>query len=109
MMKAFFLSSLSLLLLAPSQAWIQQRHHHSTAAASPLRSSGKGGGEAVQTDDPCWQNMLDDDCSMGDVYSSSFVAAKWIKSMPCGEGIEVSFCKVPGVSFGSRVCSQQAK
>ena len=45
--------------------------------------------------DPCWGTMLDDDCSMGNIYAANFVASKWIKSMPCGEGIEVSFHVVP--------------
>jgi hypothetical protein len=40
--------------------------------------------------DPCWGTMLDDDCSMGNIYAANFVASKWIKSMPCGEGIQVS-------------------
>jgi hypothetical protein len=48
--------------------------------------------ELESGDNPCWQNMLDDDCSMGTIYSANFVASKWIKSMPCGEGIEV--CKI---------------
>jgi hypothetical protein len=45
--------------------------------------------ELESGDNPCWQNMLDDDCSMGTIYAANFVASKWIKSMPCGEGIEV--------------------
>jgi hypothetical protein len=48
------------------------------------------GGAALETEDPCWQNFLDDDCQMSNIYSSSFIAADWIKSMPCGEGIKVS-------------------
>jgi hypothetical protein len=47
-------------------------------------------GEMENGDNPCWQDLYDDDCSMESVYSASFVAAKWIKSMPCGAGIEVS-------------------
>lgn len=39
-------------------------------------------------DNPCWQDLYDDDCSMTSVFSASFVASKWIKSMPCGAGIE---------------------
>jgi hypothetical protein len=46
-------------------------------------------GEMENGDNPCWQDLYDDDCSMESVYSASFVAAKWIKSMPCGAGIEV--------------------
>jgi hypothetical protein len=62
-----------------------------------LRMTFDGGNELSQSielesgDDPCWQNMLDDDCSMGNIYSANFVASKWIQSMPCGEGIEVNF------------------
>jgi hypothetical protein len=40
-------------------------------------------------DNPCWQDLYDDDCSMTSVFSASFVASTWIKSMPCGAGIEV--------------------
>mmetsp|Transcript_23378 Transcript_23378/g.28126 ORF Transcript_23378/g.28126 Transcript_23378/m.28126 type:complete len:157 (-) Transcript_23378:158-628(-) len=44
----------------------------------------------LKTDDPCWQNFYgeDDDCGMSSVYAANFVPSKWIKSMPCGEGIE---------------------
>jgi len=101
MMKAF-LSSL-LLLVIPSQAWLQQRQtskttfrpkNRATTTLVPRHADKKGNGNgdeaSVETDNPCWQNMLDDDCNMGEIYSSSFIAADWIKSMPCGEGIEVS-------------------
>lgn len=100
MMMNAFLSSL-LLLVSPSQAWLQQRQTskaflpngavHLILRHADKKGNGNGnGGASVETDDPCWQNMLDDDCSMGNIYSSRFVAADWIKSMPCGEGIEVS-------------------
>jgi hypothetical protein len=49
-----------------------------------------------QTEDPCWQDLYDDDCSMSSVYSASFVAGKWIKSMPCASGLdEVRFYNTP--------------
>ena len=38
---------------------------------------------------PCWEDLYDDDCVMSNAASASFVAADWIKSMPCGEGIQV--------------------
>ena len=44
---------------------------------------------AAAGDDPCWQNIYDDDCSMSSIYAASFVAGDWIKSMPCGQGLEV--------------------
>merc|ERR1711935_1296724 len=36
----------------------------------------------------CWQDIYDDDCGMGTMYSGHFVAKDWIKSMPCGKGME---------------------
>eukprot|EP01082_Thalassiosira_pseudonana_P003383 g3126.t1 g3126 contig12:1474764-1475228(+) len=35
---------------------------------------------------PCWQDNYDseDDC-LSTIYSASFVAEEWIKSMPCGK------------------------
>jgi len=99
-MSKVFLLSIALLLVSTSRGWVQQsaqnvafqRHH--TRRAMMADDKKKGGDDApttgVETDDPCWQNMLDDDCSMGNIYASNFVAAEWIKSMPCGQGIEVS-------------------
>ena len=49
--------------------------------------------ELETTENPCWQDVYgdgDDDCGMSTVYSSSFVAEKWIKSMPCGHDLDVS-------------------
>eukprot|EP00566_Odontella_aurita_P029091 CAMPEP_0113538832 /NCGR_PEP_ID=MMETSP0015_2-20120614/7584_1 /TAXON_ID=2838 /ORGANISM="Odontella" /LENGTH=150 /DNA_ID=CAMNT_0000438449 /DNA_START=153 /DNA_END=605 /DNA_ORIENTATION=- /assembly_acc=CAM_ASM_000160 len=47
------------------------------------------GSAAVETsENPCWQDIYDDDCRMSTVYSASFVATEWIKSMPCASGIE---------------------
>ena len=115
MTKAFLLSVI-LLGTSSSHAWIQQRHSCNTfrptrgallvAQAGKKDNSGEGGA-ALETEDPCWQNFLDDDCQMSNIYSSSFVAAEWIKSMPCGEGIQVScnttatFFLVFGLAFDS--------
>ena len=42
-----------------------------------------------QQGNPCWEDIFDDDCAMSNVYAASFVAAEWIKSMPCASGLEV--------------------
>jgi hypothetical protein len=63
-----------------------------TAGDNDVKDSDEDDAEEVWHPDsthPCWQNLLDDDCSMSTVYSSNFVAGKWLKSMPCGEGIQV--------------------
>lgn len=44
--------------------------------------------EEFEEENPCWQNMIDDDCAMESAESATFIASEWIKSMPCGEGIE---------------------
>jgi hypothetical protein len=43
-----------------------------------------------KTENPCWQDVYDDDCSMNNIAAAGFVASKWIKGMPCAAGIEVS-------------------
>jgi hypothetical protein len=53
-------------------------------------SEGLPAAAEMQPFDPCWQHMMDSDCTMDHIYSAHFVAGKWIKSMPCGEGIQVS-------------------
>lgn len=54
------------------------------------------------TNDPCWQELSDDDCAMENVYASHFVASEWIKSMPCASGLEVSGVKL---IFLSTLCT----
>ena len=39
---------------------------------------------------PCWQQIDDEDCAMDRAYAASFIAAEWMKGMPCAEGIAVS-------------------
>jgi len=39
-------------------------------------------------EDPCWQDLYDDDCAMERVNHAYFVAGKWIKSMPCANGLD---------------------
>lgn len=40
-------------------------------------------------DNPCWQNIYDDDCAMSMANLAFFKASVWVKGMPCAEGIEV--------------------
>lgn len=40
-------------------------------------------------DDPCWQNIYDDDCAMSNANLAFFKASVWVKGMPCAKGIEV--------------------
>lgn len=61
--------------------------------------SAKEGAKAT-ANNPCWQDIYDEDCSMDNAYAASFVASEWLKKMPCGEGIEdcdmPENLKVPG-------------
>lgn len=101
MMKAMLVCSL--LQVLSTQALT---HHNHRATFGSRRHTASGlcmfGGDneipssaELETEDPCWQNMLDDDCSMGNIYAANFVAGKWIKSMPCGEGVEASSTMQP--------------
>jgi hypothetical protein len=48
----------------------------------------------LDTDNPCWQSIYDDDCAMEYVAAAHYRASEWIKSMPCGSGIKVRRCTV---------------
>jgi len=53
-----------------------------------MLSGNKMPGEMQTGDNPCWQDLYDDDCSMESVYAANFIASEWIKGMPCAAGIE---------------------
>ena len=55
-----------------------------------LSSQPADNGMTDTTDNPCWQDIWNYDCAMSNIYSASFIAQDWIKSMPCAMGI-VSF------------------
>jgi hypothetical protein len=40
------------------------------------------------TENPCWQELSDDDCAMENIYAAHFVAKEWIQSMPCAKGVD---------------------
>lgn len=40
-----------------------------------------------KSNDPCWQDIWNYDCAMSNIYSTSFVAYDWLKSMPCAAGL----------------------
>lgn len=86
-----FLATL-ICLSAPAHAWVSSQERVSKFAFA-LRSSESDEGVPatvqLETENPCWEEFYDDDCAMRNIYSANFVASKWIKSMPCGEGIEV--------------------
>eukprot|EP00563_Minutocellus_polymorphus_P001108 CAMPEP_0181041364 /NCGR_PEP_ID=MMETSP1070-20121207/11556_1 /TAXON_ID=265543 /ORGANISM="Minutocellus polymorphus, Strain NH13" /LENGTH=132 /DNA_ID=CAMNT_0023119463 /DNA_START=100 /DNA_END=498 /DNA_ORIENTATION=- len=88
-MKVCFVSS-SLLLLAAIPIGVNAFHARTSRPLSPTgRFMSKQ--ELETTENPCWQEVYgdgDDDCGMSTVYSSTFVAEKWIKSMPCGHDLD---------------------
>ena len=71
------------------QAWINSRVRSDVCRSSALFASKPKVEEGEQTN-PCWEDLYDDDCAMSNVYSASFVASEWIKSMPCASGVAVS-------------------
>jgi len=68
-----------------------------------------GGDGADDNEAQCtWQDIWNYDCAMSTVYSASFVAQDWIKSMPCAVGLAEDCetpdeLKLPGPSVGSGV------
>ena len=91
-MKVSFASS-SFLLLAVIPMGVNAFHAMRTFRPSSSTGRFMSDQELETTENPCWQDVYgdgDDDCGMSTVYSSSFVAEKWIKSMPCGHDLDVS-------------------
>lgn len=80
----FLLAALPLV-----QAWtvgLPRSFFHLSTTLLRLTSSPDEEGDQ----NPCWENLYDDDCTMSNAYAASFVASQWIKSMPCASGVEVS-------------------
>lgn len=79
---------LSIILLTSAYGWTTPRrslHQRSLVSVSTILKA-----KSESTNDPCWQDLSDDDCAMEKIYASHFVASEWIKSMPCASGLEVS-------------------
>ena len=47
-------------------------------------------GSSAADPNPCWQDMYDEDCAMETIFAAQYVAADWIKKLPCAKGLEVS-------------------
>ena len=73
----------ALLLLSSAHGWTCRRMRSPFAVTRLSMSS-----EPKAEDDPCWQDLYDDDCSMSSAYSANFVAGKWVKSMPCASALD---------------------
>ena len=80
-MKAISFLSLPLFF---AHGWTSIQHSSSRSFKLQAKTS-----ETTESENPCWQDLYDDDCTMDSVYAASFVAKNWIKSMPCAQGLEV--------------------
>lgn len=40
-------------------------------------------------ENPCWQDLYDEDCTMETLFAANYVAGEWIKKLPCAQGMEV--------------------
>ena len=82
----FFLYICLMLLSATIDAWVcpvstfsrPRTVHLSTSRATARDADG---------DNLCWQDIWNYDCAMSNIYSAAFVAADWIKSLPCASGL----------------------
>lgn len=87
-------TTLLLLALVRVQAWLPPVHPR--LAVTRWAAGGGTTDKEIEMDEhPCWEDLYDDDCVMENAAAAGFVAAKWIKSMPCGEGLQVRMEVVP--------------
>ena len=85
------LAAALLLLLSPFvHGWTSSRHQSWRGVSFTRTTTTKLSLSSTQRaeDDPCWQDLYDDDCSMSSAYSANFVAGKWVKSMPCANALD---------------------
>mmetsp|Transcript_8056 Transcript_8056/g.17400 ORF Transcript_8056/g.17400 Transcript_8056/m.17400 type:complete len:131 (+) Transcript_8056:154-546(+) len=86
-MKLSLLSTLVVTIPMGVNAWVLQSDRQFRTTSHRFMSDA----DVETTDNPCWQDVYgdaDDDCGMSTVYSATFVAEKWIKSMPCGHDVD---------------------
>uniref|UniRef100_A0A7S2YH39 Uncharacterized protein n=1 Tax=Entomoneis paludosa TaxID=265537 RepID=A0A7S2YH39_9STRA len=74
-----------LLLSNVALGWMSNRVTRSFGSTSKLLAIEQ---RSDSGQNPCWEDLYDDDCAMSNVYAASFVASEWIKSMPCAAGLE---------------------
>jgi hypothetical protein len=92
------------LVVVPVYGWLpgtaSYHQGHRTNTMTRWAADTKG----VPDGNPCWEELYDDDCVMENAAAASFIAAKWIKSMPCGEGIQVRLFSYLSCVLGCRPC-----
>ena len=85
----------SLVLLPLVYGWTTQpfRVKHTLVPPNVLKAAADDDDapDPVEMDsNPCWQDIYSYDCAMSNVYAANFVASKWVMTMPCAAGVEVS-------------------
>lgn len=97
--------------LAPTTTGVSRS---ATRLQVSISTPGSGSGSEASNnndsdeDSPCtWQDIWNYDCAMSTVYSATFIAQDWIKSMPCAVGLAdcdtPDNLKLPGPAAGSGV------
>jgi hypothetical protein len=78
------------IVLSFAYGWIPQHATPRTFVRLDIGQDGAGdtSSSSTEMENPCWQDFYDEDCETN-FAAASFIAAKWIKKMPCGAGIEV--------------------
>ena len=69
-------------LLIDANAWTS-RASSSVRVPTFLRSSAFN----EDIDSLCWQDIWNYDCAMSNIYSATFIAGDWVKSLSCASGI----------------------
>lgn len=76
-----------MLLAAGIEAWVSPVSTFARPHTALLSSTSKATARDADVDDLHWQDIWNYDCAMSNIYSAAFVAADWIKSLPCATGL----------------------
>jgi len=100
-MTKFLTITVALLLsAAPAAAWFAERPRLTPTSLRATPDELASAQSHLEDDSPCWQDMMDGDCNMSNIFASSFVAKDWVKSLPCAAGVEVSSANERKILFG---------
>mmetsp|Transcript_15937 Transcript_15937/g.30065 ORF Transcript_15937/g.30065 Transcript_15937/m.30065 type:complete len:130 (-) Transcript_15937:421-810(-) len=83
----FFLYLCLMLLAVTIDAWVSPVVSTSSHSRTVHLSTRTATARDTDIDNLSWQDIWNYDCAMSNIYSAAFVAADWVKSLPCASGL----------------------
>mmetsp|Transcript_10099 Transcript_10099/g.24324 ORF Transcript_10099/g.24324 Transcript_10099/m.24324 type:complete len:97 (+) Transcript_10099:350-640(+) len=82
-LRLFFFVAVLMTLASVCDAFSPVRRTTRTSTSSVVLQS------SSSPENPCWQDLYDEDCTMETLFAANYKAGEWIKRLPCAQGMEV--------------------